>query len=72
MASEQLWSMPRVRKSNGWRSPSGSLPENGQGESVFGYMVEFKVNSRNRFGTYTGKQKRTGLIRDGEVIPESR
>ena len=33
-----------------------------------GYLVEIKVNSRNRFGAPTGKQKHRLLIRDGEVI----
>jgi hypothetical protein len=37
-------------------------------KALFGYLVEFKVNSRNRFGTYTGMQKHTVLIRDGRVI----
>jgi hypothetical protein len=30
--------------------------------------VNFKVNARNRFGAYTGKQKHGALIRNGEVI----
>ena len=46
----------------------GSLPEKKGGKALFGYLVEFKVNSRNRFGTYTGMQKHTILIRDGRVI----
>ena len=33
-----------------------------------GYRVEFKVNSRNRFGTYTGFQKFQVLIKNGEII----
>jgi len=39
-----------------------------KGKRLSGYLVEFKVNSRNRFGTYTGLQKKTVLIRDGVVI----
>jgi hypothetical protein len=35
---------------------------------LYGYLVEFKVSSRNRFGAYTGKQKHGALIRDGMVI----
>ena len=35
---------------------------------LVGYLVEFKVNSRNRFGAYTGMQKKSVLIRDGQVI----
>jgi hypothetical protein len=37
-------------------------------EAVSGYLVNFTVNARNRFGTYTGKQKHSVLIRNGEVI----
>src|SRR3982750_52669 len=47
---------------------AGSLPEKKNGKTLFGYLVEIKVNSRNRFGTYTGMQKHTVLIRDGHVI----
>ena len=39
-----------------------------KGEHLYGYLVNFKVNARNRFGTYTGKQTHGALIRDGEVI----
>jgi hypothetical protein len=35
---------------------------------VVGYQVDFKVNSRNRFGTYTGMQKKSVVIRDAQVI----
>jgi hypothetical protein len=38
------------------------------GKRLFGYLVEFKVSSRNRFGAYTGKQKHGALIRDGLVL----
>ena len=38
------------------------------GKRLYGYLVEFKVSSRNRFGAYTGKQKHGALIRDGIVI----
>ena len=37
-------------------------------EAVSGYLINFTVNARNRFGTYTGKQKHSVLIRNGEVI----
>ena len=37
-------------------------------EAVSGYLVNFNVNARNRFGSYTGKQKHSVLIRDGKVI----
>jgi hypothetical protein len=38
------------------------------GKKLHGYLVEFKVNSRNRFGAYTGMQKHGALIRDGIVL----
>jgi hypothetical protein len=37
-------------------------------EALSGYLVNFTVNARNRFGSYTGKQKHSVLIRNGEVI----
>jgi hypothetical protein len=46
----------------------GTMPEKKNGNALFGYLVEFKVNSRNRFGAYTGMQKKTVLIHDGQVI----
>jgi len=43
--------------------------EMGKGsEAVSGYLVNFTVNARNRFGSYTGKQKHSVLIRNGAVI----
>jgi hypothetical protein len=38
------------------------------GKRLYGYVVEFKVAARNRFGAYTGKQKHGALIRNGQVI----
>ncbi len=38
------------------------------GEHLYGYLVNFTVNARNRFGGYTGKQKHAVLIHNGEVI----
>src|SRR5947207_66506 len=37
-------------------------------QHLYGYLVKFKVNSRNRFGSYTGKQAHGALIRNGEII----
>src|SRR5215467_3760204 len=37
-------------------------------EAVSGYLVNFTVNARNQFGAYTGKQKHSVLIHNGEVI----
>jgi hypothetical protein len=39
-----------------------------QGQHLYGYLVSFTVNARNRFGTYTGKQEHGALIRNGEVV----
>ena len=47
---------------------AGSLPEKKGGNPLFGYIVDIKVNSRNRFGTYTGMQKHSVLIKDGKVL----
>ena len=47
---------------------AGSLPEKKGGNPLFGYVVEIKVNSRNRFGAYTGMQKHSVLIKDGKVL----
>ena len=37
------------------------------GLPFFGYVVDFKVNSRNKFGMYTGFQARRVYIKNGEV-----
>ena len=39
-----------------------------KGEHLYGYLVNFKVNARNRFGAYTGMQNHGALIRNGEVV----
>jgi hypothetical protein len=38
------------------------------GQHLYGYVIKFKINSRNRFGAYTGKEEHGALIRNGEVI----
>lgn len=38
------------------------------GQHEYGWLINFTVNSRNRFGTYTGKQQHGVLIRNGEVV----
>ena len=40
----------------------------GKGRKMAGFLVDFSVNARNIFGTYTGSQKHTALIRDGQVV----
>jgi hypothetical protein len=47
---------------------SGDPKPGTKGEHLYGYLVNFKVNARNRFGTYTGMQSHGALIRNGEVI----
>jgi hypothetical protein len=42
------------------------LGNNGQHE--YGWLINFTVNSRNRFGIYTGKQQHGVLIRNGQVV----
>ncbi|MGZ5538503.1 MAG: hypothetical protein ACXWG0_08245 [Chthoniobacterales bacterium] len=39
-----------------------------KGERFVGYVVDFKVNARNQFGTYTGKQRYRVVIRNGDVV----
>jgi hypothetical protein len=39
-----------------------------KGEHLYGYLVHVRVDARNRFGAYTGKQTHGALIRNGEVI----
>jgi len=38
------------------------------GQKIAGYLVEFTINARNRFGAYTGAQRHGVLIRDGQVV----
>jgi hypothetical protein len=38
------------------------------GEHLYGYLVQFRVNARNRFGAYTGMQQHGVLIKDGKVV----
>jgi hypothetical protein len=66
--AETLVDAPSAQIEWGGPPQAGSLPDKKSGKALFGYLVELRVNSRNRFGTYTGMQKRTILIRDGRVI----
>ena len=55
-----------------WGEPqAGELKKKG-GEALAGYSVEFKVNSRNKFGMYTGFQRYRVLIRNGEILSVDR
>ena len=51
-----------------WGDPPKPSEMPGKDGKLVGYLVEFKVNSRNHFGAYTGMQKHGALIRDGKVI----
>lgn len=56
-----------------WTSEPKPIEIKGRdGQPFFGYAVEFKVNSRNKFGSYTGKQTRHVYIRNGEVAAGGR
>ncbi len=51
----------------------GEAPQPGEyktkkGETITGYVVDFKVNARNQFGGPTGKQKYRVVIRNGDVL----
>src|SRR5436853_7940503 len=39
-----------------------------QDKPLYGFMVNFKINARNRFGTYTGMQSHGALIHEGNVV----
>ncbi len=39
-----------------------------KGQRFVGYVVDFKVNARNQFGTYTGKQRYRVVIRNADVV----
>jgi hypothetical protein len=51
-----------------WNGEPKPADQGKDGEHLYGYLVNFTVNARNRFGGYTGKQKHAVLIRNGEVI----
>jgi len=52
-----------------WRSePRPGELKVGKDQTVSGFLVDFSVNARNIFGAYTGAQKHTALIRDGQVV----
>jgi hypothetical protein len=51
-----------------WKDEPKPADLGSKGEHLYGYLVTFTANARNRFGTYTGKQAHGALIRNGEVI----
>src|SRR2546423_7180737 len=51
-----------------WTSEPKPADLGKNGQHLYGYVVTFNVNARNRFGAYTGKQKHGALIKDGQVV----
>jgi hypothetical protein len=51
-----------------WRSAPRPGELKVQGKTISGFLVDFSLNARNMFGAYTGAQKHTALIRDGQVV----
>lgn len=62
----QLLDAASARIEWGGEPKPADLGQNGQ--HLYGYLVYFTVNARNRFGAYTGKQQHGALIRDGAVV----
>ena len=54
-----------------WSEPQQGTIKTPEGKGS-GYVVHITVNSRNKFGMYTGKQKYRILLRNGEVIHAGR
>jgi hypothetical protein len=51
-----------------WQGDPQAVDLGKNGQHLYGYLVQFKVNARNRFGSYTGSQQHGALIKNGEVI----
>ncbi len=51
-----------------WEGEPKCVDMGKNGEHLYGWLVSFTINSRNRFGSYTGKQKHGALIRGGAVV----
>jgi len=51
-----------------WTDPKTGEVSPKKGQRFVGYIVDFRVNARNRFGTYTGKQKYRVLLRNGQIL----
>ena len=64
--NEQLLDVASARID--WTSEPKPVDLGKNGEHLYGYLVTFNVNARNRFGSYTGKQQHGALIKNGEVI----
>jgi len=64
--SEQLVDVGSARIE--WQGEPQTADLGKSGEHLYGYLVQFRVNARNRFGTYTGMQQHGVLIKNGAVI----
>lgn len=51
-----------------WQGDPAPADLGKNGQHLYGYVVQFRVNARNRFGAYTGMQQHGALIKDGKVI----
>jgi hypothetical protein len=51
-----------------WQGEPKPVDLGKNGTHLYGWLVELRVDSRNRFGQYTGKQSHGALIRDDRVI----
>ena len=54
-----FYKFSRIKR--GWRNLSTC-------SRIFGYYIEVDVNAKNRYGGYTGYQRRSAIIRDGVLI----
>ena len=64
--NQQLVDAPSARIEWQTEPKAADLGKNGQ--HLYGYVVQFRVNARNRFGSFTGMQQHGALIKDGKVI----
>ena len=56
----QLWWTPDSARIE-WDGDPKCVDLGKNGEHLYGWLVNFTINSRNRFGSYTGKQKHGAL-----------
>ena len=64
--NDQLIDAPSARIE--WQTEPKPVDLGKNGQHLYGYLVQFRVNARNRFGGYTGMQQHGALIKDGAVI----
>jgi hypothetical protein len=64
--NDQLLDAPSARIE--WQGDPRPVDLGRDGQHLYGYLIQFRVNARNRFGSYTGMQQHGALIKNGEVI----